>query len=109
MIIDFFKTNKIVIIADHAVANDLPLHVNKLLKIADHAVGIDDFLMKGEMLFKDSGIGFEVFTVTYPYPRELKRTIIIIRGIPSGAGNIIPSLSQGGNRLQLQWTSCRWT
>lgn len=78
--VDSFKASKVVVYPDIAYGIDKFL-INKIVNLVDSGLGDDDFLLKADMLFKDYGVGIEVFKVSYPYPRNLRRKIIIIRGL----------------------------
>ncbi|MCL5069677.1 MAG: glycoside hydrolase [Actinobacteria bacterium] len=78
--IEILKTDKVIVILDSGLASDASL-ANKVTTFAESCSGIDDFLLGGQMLFKDYGVGVDVFKVAYPYPRNLKRIIILIRDL----------------------------
>jgi len=59
------------------------INYERIVKIfEDSGSGVDVFLRdKMNVVFEDTGVGVDVFKASYPYPRDLKRKIIIIRDI----------------------------
>ncbi len=57
------------------------IKVDKMVIFSDSLLGVDVFLLEKEAVFKDVFSAIEKFYASYPYPRNLKRKIIIIRDI----------------------------
>lgn len=57
------------------------IKVDKMVIFSDTFSGVDVFLIDKEAIFTDVFSAIEKFYASYPYPRDLKRKIIIIRDI----------------------------
>ena len=76
---DVPKTDKVLSIVDTgAGAEILTLVLTKVF--GDSGAGVDGLMRIFIKAYTDTGLGAETLIVSYPYPTNLKRTIIIIRG-----------------------------
>lgn len=78
--LDGLKVDKVIVILEDGLGADLPL-VDKVTTFLESGAGLDDFLLKGEFLFKDYAVGVDVWKVAYPYPRHIKKIVILIRDL----------------------------
>lgn len=77
---DAFKVDKTLVFSDAGSGIDI-FKVDKTVIFSDLGEGVDVFLVDKEVIFKDAGVAIDKFRAAYPYPKGLKRKIIIIRDI----------------------------
>jgi hypothetical protein len=75
------KTNKLIMEIESGLGADYFPANKSGLKFFENALGDDDFLFKGEMLYKEIAICVESWTIVYPYPVSVDRIVIMIRDV----------------------------